>query len=86
MKNALSWMLWSAFTLSLLLTTRNPLYLLIMAIILLILGHSIAEKKAQTFWLRGNLRFLFTMLAISTVINTLFSHTGMTVIFSLPEN
>jgi energy-coupling factor transporter transmembrane protein EcfT len=52
----------------------------------LTLGHIISKKKGQTFWLKSNGQFLLTTLLISTVINTLFAHTGSSVIFSLPEN
>jgi len=86
MKNTFSWMLWTAFTLALLLTTRNPIYLILVTFCLLILGQSIAAHNSKPAWLRGNLRFLLTMVLISAIINTLFVHTGDSVIFSLPEN
>lgn len=86
MKNTFSWMLWTAFTLSLLLTTRNPIYLILVTFCLLLLGQSIAAHNSQPTWLRGNLRFLLTMVLISAIINTLFVHSGDSVIFSLPEN
>lgn len=86
MKNKFSWILWSVFTVVMLLTTRNPIYLIVVIISQLTLGYIISEKKGRKFWLKSNCRFLVTMLLISMVINILFAHTGSSVIFSLPEN
>ena len=86
MKNTFSWMLWTSFTLSLLLTTRNPIYLVLVTFCLLVLGQSFAAHNNQPNWLRRNLRFLTTMILISAIVNILFVHTGVSVVFSLPEN
>jgi len=67
-------------------STRNPIYLLIVIASQFALGTYIAKNKGQSFWLKGNLQFLFTMAAISALINTLFVHNGRTVIFTLPKS
>ena len=85
MNNTTTWLLWLIMTVAFLLSTRNPLYLLVSLIGLLILGAWITKRKHQSFWLRQNLRFLLTMLFLSTLINTLFTHTGQRILFNIPE-
>lgn len=85
MTNTTSWILWMIMTMAFLLTTRQPIYLLITLFSLLILGSVIAKKNQGSFWLLQNLRFLLTMLLLSTLINTLFTHAGETVLFKIPE-
>lgn len=86
MNNTGAWLLWLLMTLAFLLSTRNPIYLLVSLISLFSLGAWIAEKKHQSFWLRQNLRFLLTMVLLSTLINTLFTHAGQTLLFTIPES
>jgi energy-coupling factor transport system permease protein len=86
MRNTFAWILWAGFTISLLLSTRNPIYILILTVSQLTLGICIAKNKGQPYWLRGNFRFIFTMAAISALINILFVHNGRTVILTFPEN
>lgn len=86
MNNTSPWLLWLLMTVAFLLSTRNPLYLLVILIGLLILGAFMAKKKHHSFWLRQNLRFLLTMLILSTLINTFFTHSGQTILFTIPEN
>jgi len=85
MTASLPWILWLAANLALLLSTRNPIYLLLNLTGLFLTGNMLAQKRTQTSWVQQNLRFLLTMILLSTLINTLFSHTGATVLFSLPE-
>jgi len=86
MKNSAPWILWLVFTTSLVLSTRNPVYLLAATLCMLILGFFIARQKGNLFWLRGNLQFLLSMILISAVVNALFVHTGSSVLMSLPNN
>jgi energy-coupling factor transport system permease protein len=67
------------------LSNRNPIYLLFILIGLLILGSNLASTKAQNSWLTQNLRFIGTMIILSGTINALFTHRGNSVIFALPE-
>lgn len=86
MKYTGTWIAWLLMTLSLILSTRNPLYLLIIMVCSLLLGIKLAQNKGQTYWLKQNFRFLLTMIGISSVINTLFNHTGQSIIFTIPQN
>lgn len=85
MNNTTSWLLWLFMTVAFLLSTRNPIYLLVILIGLFVLGAWMAKRKHQPFWLRQNLRFLLTMVFLSTMINALFTHTGQTILFTIPE-
>jgi len=86
MKNSGVWILWLSFNIVFLLSTRNPIYLFIVLIGLFLAGNRLVRKSQNPLWLRNNLRFLITMVLLSTVINALFTHTGRTILFSLPQN
>ena len=86
MKNTTPWLLWLMLMTITLLSTRNPFYLLGIVTLLLLLGSMLSKRKHYSSWLGQNLRFLVTMVLLSTLINTLFTHTGRTVLFTLPEN
>lgn len=85
MKNSKAWIIWLITIMALILSNRNPLYLLFILIGLLILGSKLARKMGQKSWLSHNLRFLGTMIVLSGIINTLFTHRGNSVIFTLPD-
>lgn len=85
MKNSKAWIIWLIAMMALILSNRNPIYLLILLLGLLILGSKLASKKGQKSWLSQNLRFLGTMFVLSGIINTLFTHRGNSVIFTLPD-
>ncbi len=86
MKHSISWILWLVLSMVLVLLTRNPIYLSIILFSLFGLGAQIAKEKKQKFWLIQNIRFLLTMMLISSLINSLFSHTGQTVLFRIPAD
>jgi len=86
MKNATPWLFWLVLMMAALLSTRNPYYLIGMIAFLLFLGSALAKRKHYSSWLSQNLRFLLTMVLLSTLINTLFTHTGRTILFALPDN
>lgn len=86
MMNAFVWTLWLLAGLIFLLSTRNPIYLIITLAGLFILGNRLAKAKHISAWVRSNLRFLLTMLLLSTLINGLFSHAGETVLFTIPPS
>jgi energy-coupling factor transport system permease protein len=85
MKNAITWMIWLIAVVVVLLSTRNPAYLISLLIGLFVVGHRLARKKNNPSWVLPNLRFLFTMIVLSTIINGLFSHIGNLVLFTLPQ-
>ncbi|MBG0786213.1 MAG: energy-coupling factor transporter transmembrane protein EcfT [Anaerolineaceae bacterium] len=86
MTTASSWVAWLLASIIILLTTRNPLLLLLILILLLALGVRMTESGNRKRWLGQNLRFIGTMLFLSSVINFLFTHSGNTALFSLPDN
>ncbi len=86
MKTNGAWILWLTAHLVLLLSTRNPIYILATLTGLLLTGSRITQKKNRSFWLLQNLRFLLTMVALSTLINALFTHTGDSILFTIPES
>lgn len=85
MKTTAAWVAWMIVSLVFLLSTRNPFYLLISTVLLLLLGQNLANKKDQTAWVVQNFRFLTTMILLSTLINALFTHVGQAVLFTIPE-
>jgi len=86
MKHSLSWVLWLIMTMAILLATRHPLYLLIILIGLFFLGSALAKKVDKPSWGIQNMRFLVTMVLLSAIINTLFTHVGESILFKLPQN
>ncbi|MBW6464963.1 MAG: energy-coupling factor transporter transmembrane protein EcfT [Brevefilum sp.] len=84
--NAIVWILWLTATMTFTLTTRNPLYIMIVLGGLFGLGNRLAKERNMTPWVLPNLRFLLTMILLSTLINGLFSHVGNTALFSIPQS
>jgi len=85
MKNSKAWIIWLITVGIMLLSNRNPLYLVILLGGLLILGSTLSKRLGQSSWLPNNIRFLGTMILLSALINSLFTHQGNMVIFNLPE-
>lgn len=86
MKNSKAWIIWLMTCMFFILSNRNPFYLTVILIGLLVLGSQLAQKKGHPSWLANNIRFLGTMILLSAVVNALFIHRGNTVIFKLPES
>ena len=84
--NSVVWTLWLATAMTFLLTTRNPIYIVVMLFGLLCLGRRLARDRNITPWVTPNLRFLLTMIFLSTLINGAFSHTGNSVLFTIPNS
>lgn len=80
-----SWLLWVLTCMILVLSTRNPIYILITLSSTFFLGSEVSRENGHSSWGKNNLRFLVTMTALSTMINLLFSHSGHTVLFTIPE-
>lgn len=81
-----AWVVWLVSSMALLLSTRNPIYLTLGMAQLFILGARQAKAKRRKGWVSQNLRFTSTMIALSTLINALFTHTGQTELFTLPKD
>jgi energy-coupling factor transport system permease protein len=84
--NSVVWILWLVAAMTILLTTRNPFYILMMLAGLFGLGRRLAKDRNNIPWVTPNLRFLLTMILLSTLINGAFSHTGNTVLFTIPQS
>ena len=84
--NSVVWILWLAAAMTFLLTTRNPFYIVVMLAGLFSLGKRLAKDRNINPWVFPNLRFLMTMILLSTLINGLFSHSGNTVLFTIPHS
>lgn len=67
------------------LSTRNPIYLILLLVGLMVLGQRLARKNKITSWLIPNVKFIITMIFLSTLINGLFAHVGSTVLFTIPK-
>lgn len=81
-----AWVLWLVCGMVFILSTRNPFYLMLTSFFLYWLGFRLAKNKSFTHWLKNNLRFLLTMVGFSALINILFTHSGKTVLFNLPQH
>ncbi|MBN2148678.1 MAG: hypothetical protein JW726_14925 [Anaerolineales bacterium] len=88
--NTLAWLAWLVATLVALSATRNPLYLMLTGLCILItaavLGsgaatHTQAEKPAYIF---SPLRFSLFVILLAAIFNLLTSHYGETILFSIP--
>ncbi len=83
---SIPWLIWAGILTGLLLTIRNPFYLLILLGGLLWLGHHFAfARQIRGLWLRQNSRFILTMIFLSTLINAAFTHIGSTIFIQLPS-
>ena len=85
MTTSLTWVSWLVASLVILLSTRNPLLLCLILILLLALGTRMTAPDNRKRWLGQNLRFIGTMLFLSSLINFIFTHSGNTALFSLPK-
>ena len=84
MINSIVWILWLTANMIFILSTRNPIYLVVVMFGLFYLGQHLAKRRNYTTWVLSNIRFLLTMIFLSTVINGLFSHVGRSVLFTIP--
>ena len=81
----IAWVLWLISGMTFILSTRNPIYLLITILMYYWLGSRIGKDQKSGQWIKLNLRFMLTILGLSASINMLFAHTGKTVLFNLPD-
>jgi len=86
MTNALTWASWLLASLAILLSTRNPLLLSLILILLLTLGTRMTEPGSRKRWLGQNLSFIGTMIFLSSLINFIFTHSGNSELFTLPQS
>lgn len=86
MQSTAAWILWFVITLAFLLSTRNPLYLMEASLGLLTLGWWLSTKQDRAHWLKQNLQFLSIMILVSSLINSLFTHNGKTILLTIPDS
>jgi energy-coupling factor transport system permease protein len=84
MTTSLAWVAWMLASVVFMLTTRNPILLLVILLLMLGLGLKLSAPGERKRWLGQNLRFIGTILFLSAIINFIFTHTGKTILFSLP--
>lgn len=85
MINSRVWILWLIVVMIITLSTRNPIYLILLLIGLMVLGQLLAREKKNPNWLLPNFKFIMTMILLSTLINGLFAHVGSNVLFTIPR-
>ena len=85
MTKSTSWMVWIGLNMFMLLSTRNPIYILTMLAMIFLLGAKISKIKQQSGWIPQNLRFFAITVLLSTLINILFTHSGQTILFKIPD-
>ncbi len=83
--HTLTWLIWIGTLFAAALSTRNPLYLLELALVATIVSGHFARLrgKPEPAWL---LRFAAFVIPASTLFNALTIHIGDTVLFTLPGN
>jgi energy-coupling factor transport system permease protein len=69
-----------------LLSTRNPIYIPIIFATIFLLGAKISKIKHHSGWVLQNIRFITITVLLSTLINTLFAHSGQTILLKTPVN
>lgn len=84
MVHTYAWMLWLISGLVMITTTRNPLIILLVVLILLVFQIRISENATRI--LKTSFQFSLSVLTLSTVFNMVISRFGETILFRLPEN
>ncbi len=80
--HTVAWIAWLVSGLVILLSTRNPLIILLVNLVLLFLQVWISPPSTRI--ISTNIRFGGSILALSTVLNMFISRFGETVLFQLP--
>ena len=76
-----AWLTWIICGLVLIAATRNPLYIFLIDVLLLI----IQIQTAQTWNPRFTFRFITSILVLSTIFNVFLSRFGETIMFTIPK-
>lgn len=79
-----TWLIWLISGLVVLTTTRNPLMILLVDLILIIFQVWVSPPSQPV--IRNTFRFGLSVLALSTILNMFISRFGETILFRLPEN
>lgn len=79
-----AWILWLISGLVMITTTRNPLIILLVVLILLVFQIRISENATRI--LKTSIQFSLSVLTLSTIFNMVISRFGETILLRLPEN
>ncbi|HSB66395.1 MAG TPA: CbiQ family ECF transporter T component [Anaerolineales bacterium] len=84
MKQPWAWVSWLAAILVILSMTRNPLYLALILICILFVGISLRQSGAESPGSFAPWKLAVWIILLATLFNTLTSHYGATVLFTIP--
>jgi energy-coupling factor transport system permease protein len=84
MKQPWAWVTWLAITVVVLSITRNPLYLVLILICIILVGISLRETNGEAPQPFPLWKLAAWIILLSTAFNALTSHYGMTILFSIP--
>ncbi len=84
MKQPWAWMSWLVAVLVILSITRNPLYLVLILICVLLVGISLRQAGAELFVPFSLWKLAGWIILLATLFNGLTSHYGATVLFTIP--
>lgn len=76
----LTWMIWTLSASLVALLTRNPVYLIILSLIIYSLGRRVAKSRRFP----STLRLYVAIMLVTTAMNFVFSRAGATILFQLP--
>ncbi len=83
-RHPLAWLIWLTAAFAAAMTTRNPLYLVVLLMALLVVYQSVAAHAPNGPAWSTFIRVGLTLGLISVAFNALMAHVGDTILFSLP--
>ncbi len=86
MKQPWAWMGWLVTVLVILSITRNPLYLVLILLCVMLVGISLRQSGAELFGPYSLWKLAGWIILLATLFNGLTSHYGATVLFTIPGN
>jgi energy-coupling factor transport system permease protein len=84
MKQPWAWVGWLVATLVILSVTRNPLYLLLVLLCIVLVGVTLRQSGSQSPQLFSLWKLAAWIIILATIFNALTSHYGTTVLFTIP--
>jgi energy-coupling factor transport system permease protein len=86
MKQPWAWVSWLIATIVILSITRNPLYLVLVLMCIVFVGRTLRQAGAKVASPFSIWKLAAWIMLLSTAFNTLTSHYGQTVLFTIPGN
>jgi len=84
MLDARAWLVWALTTLVVASSTRNPLYIVLLLLAVMVVGASCATDRGRGA-VMSPLRFALVAVPLAALFNGLTAHLGDTVLFRLPD-